>query len=80
MIMKRIIKNTELHLITKNMKLYALFVVSIENLKNLKYYTSQKNHQLFLLLEVSARMRMQKMFQEENLIQILRIIGQIENI
>ena len=40
MIMKRIIKNTELNLITTNMKLYALFVVSIENLKNLKYYTS----------------------------------------
>ena len=38
--MKRIIKNTELNLITTNMKLYALFVVSIENLKNLKYYTS----------------------------------------
>ena len=40
MIMKRIIKKTELNLITTNMKLYALFVVSIENLKNLKYYTS----------------------------------------
>ena len=42
------------------MKSYiALFVVSIKNLKNLKYHTSFKKHYLFLLFPVSARMKME---------------------
>ena len=47
-------------------KYIALFVVSIENLKNRKHCTSPKNHQLFLLLAVNANMKMKKYIKKKN--------------
>ena len=38
--MKRMINNTKMFSITKKMKNLFLFVLSIENLKNLKYHIS----------------------------------------
>ena len=43
-----------------------LFVVSIENLKTLKYHTFLKKHFFFLLLEVSVRMKMKKYLKRKN--------------
>ena len=56
-----------------------MFVVSIENLKNLKYHTSWKKHQFFLLFAVTVKMKM-KIFKEEESIEISKIIGKIYNI
>ena len=61
-------------------KKIVLFVVSKENLKNLKYHTYQKKHQFFLLVAVSARIKMKKIFKKEESIKILKIIGLIKNI
>ena len=44
----------------------ALFVASIENLKNLKYQTSQKKHQFFLLFAVRVQMKMEKYLIKKN--------------
>ena len=60
--------------ITKKIKSYtALFAVSIENLKNLKYHTSQKKTVFSIICT-------KKMFKEEESIEILKILGLIENI
>ena len=55
-------------------------VVSIENLKNLKYDTSYKKHWFFLLFAVSATMKIKKIFKEEESIEILKIVVLNENI
>ena len=48
--------NTKKNSITKKMKKYtALFLVSIENLKNLEYHTSQKKYQFFLIFAVHVK-------------------------
>ena len=52
-----------------------LFVVSIENLKILKYHTFPKKHQFFLLFTVSAKMKMKKIFKEEESVEILKFFG-----
>ena len=44
-------------------KYIALFVVSIENLKNLKYHTSYKKRYFFLLFAVSVKIKMKKCFE-----------------
>ena len=63
MIMRRMVKYS----ITKKMKNYiALFAVSTENFKNLKYHRSQKKHYFFLLFAVSARMNMKKYLKKKN--------------
>ena len=38
-------------------KLYSLFVVSIDNIKILKYQTIKKKYKFFLLFAVSAKMK-----------------------
>ena len=63
MIMRRMIKYS----ITKKMKNYiALFAVSTENLKNLKYHISWKKHYFFLLFAVSTIMKMKKYLKKKN--------------
>ena len=44
----------------------VLFAVSVENLKNLKYCTSQKKTQVFLLLAVGIKMKMKKYLKKKN--------------
>ena len=49
-----------LTVILKMKKCIALYVVSIKNLKNLKYHTSQKKHQFFILFIASVTLNMNK--------------------
>ena len=51
----------------------ALIAVSIENLKNLKYH-------FFLLFLVNIKMKMKKIFKEDESIEILKILRLLENI
>ena len=44
-------------------KYIALSVVSIENLKNLKYHTSYKKRYFFLLSAVSVKIKLKKYFE-----------------
>ena len=57
-----------------------MFVVNIENLKELKYDTFLKKHWLFLLFTVNAVMNTKKIFKEEDSFEILKIFGLITNI
>ena len=41
-------------------KFFVLFVVGLENLKNLKYHKSYVKHKIFLLFLVSTRLKMKK--------------------
>ena len=50
----------------KMKKLYCIIVVSIENLEIQKYQTFSKKHQLLLLFEVSAEMKMEKYLKKKN--------------
>ena len=69
--------NTKAFSIPKEFKMgksIALFVVSIENLKTLKYHTFAKKHSFFLLFAVSLRMKMKNIkFEKEESIEILKI-------
>ena len=56
-----------------------LFVVTTENLKNLKYHTSQKKHKFFQLFAVSVKMKMKKISKIEESIEILKILGFINS-
>ena len=47
-------------------KSIALFVVSIENLKTLKYHTFPEESYFFLLFAVSVRMKMKKNLKNKN--------------
>ena len=53
-------------------KLYSLFAVGIENLKNLKYHTFQKRHWFFLLFagnennKMKMKMKMTKYSKKNN--------------
>ena len=56
--MKEWLNNAKISSITKKMKkLYSLFVVSIDNIKILKYQTFLKKYKFFLLFAVSAKMK-----------------------
>ena len=57
----------------------ALFVVSIENLKNLKYQHLRKTLVLSIIFS-NCRTENGKIFKEEESIEILKILGLIENI
>ena len=52
--------------IKKIKKLYWVICGKYRNLKNLKYHTSQKKRQFFLLFAVSARMKMKKYLKKKN--------------
>ena len=58
----------------------ALFVVSIESLENLKYNSSLKKHQFFLLFAAGVKTKMEKKINEEESTEILKILCLIENI
>ena len=64
----------------KTKKLYCviLFVVSIENLKNLKDHTLKK-HYFFLLFSVSVKVKMKIIFKEEEWVEKLKMLGLINN-
>ena len=57
-------------MINKNIKMkkdILLFVVIIENLKILKYYTFSKKYEFFLLFTVSVTMKKKKFREEESI-------------
>ena len=56
-----------------------MFVVSIENLKTLKYHMFLKKHEVFLLFVVSVVMNVKKIKEEES-IQMLKFLVLITNI
>ena len=60
-------------------KIIALSVISIENLKTLKYHIFFINPQFFLLLLVSVAVNDEIMFKAEELIEILKILDLIYN-
>ena len=55
------------------------FVVSKENLKNLKYHTSSKKTVLSIICS-KCKNENEKIFKEEDSIEILKILGLINNI
>ena len=55
-------------------------MVSIVNLKNLKFHTSQKNISSFCYLHSKWKNEDNKGFKEEEPFEILKILGLIENI
>ena len=57
-----------------------IFVVSIEKLKTLKYHTFFKNILVRSIVYNKGENKDKKMFKEEELTEILKIIGLIENI
>ena len=52
----------------------------MENLKNLKYYTSEKKTLVLSIIGSKCKNKDEKLFKEEELIGILKILGLIENI
>ena len=61
-------------------KYIALFVISIENLKNLKHNTCQKKV-LFIFITCSKfKNEDENLFREEESLEISKILGLIENI
>ena len=64
---------------TKKLYCVILFVVSIENLKNLKDHTLKK-HYFFLLFAVSVKVKMKIIiFKEEEWVEKLKMLGLINN-
>ena len=61
-------------------KYLMIFVVSIEKLKTLKYHTLFKNILVRSIVYNKGENKDKKMFKEEELTEILKIIGLIENI
>ena len=57
-----------------------MFAINIENLKKLKYYIFLKKHSFFLLFTVSVVMNMKKKIKEEKSIEILKVLGVINDI
>ena len=71
MIMRRMINNNIIFLITKKMKKLYCVIFGIENLKNLKYHTSLKT--LVLSINCSkSKNEEEKIFQKEESIEILK--------
>ena len=58
----------------------ALFVVSIENLKNLKHHTSQKKILVLSIIFSKCKNEDEKIFKEEESIEILKILALLDNI
>ena len=56
-----------------------LLVKSIKNLKTLKYHTFMIKYYFVLVFVMSVIMRMIKTFEEENLIEMLKFHGLINN-
>ena len=80
--MKRMIKNTKIFSLTTtlNRKSYiALFVASIENFKNLKYHTFGKTLILFIIWS-KCENEDEKIFKEEESIEMLKIVRLFKNI
>ena len=42
------------------------FAISLNNLKNLEYHTSQEKHKFFILFELSAKMKMKNYLEKKN--------------
>ena len=57
-----------------------LFAVSIENLKNLKYHTSWKKTLVLFIICSKCKNEDEKIFKDEESIEILKISDLIENI
>ena len=57
----------------------AVSAISIESFKSLKYYTFFIK-QFFLLFVISAAVKNQTMFKEKETVEILKILGLINNI
>ena len=55
-----------------------LLVVTIENLKTLKYHIFSKKQ--FLLLAASVTIKMKEIFKEEESIEILKIAGLVKKL
>ena len=58
----------------------ALFAVSIENSKPLKYHSYSENYHFFLIIFSNYNNEAEKIFKEEESIAISKIIGLIKNI
>ena len=56
-----------------------MFPINIKNLEKLKYHIFSKKHCIFLLFIVSGH-EYQKIFKEEELVKILKLLGLITNI
>ena len=60
MLCSKVKNNTKIFSLTKRLRwrnYFALFGVSIENLKNLKYHTFSKKHSFFFLFVVIVKMK-----------------------
>ena len=57
-----------------------MFVINIENLKKLKHHIFSKKHQVFLLFTISVVININKIFKEEESIEIFKFFGLINNI
>ena len=57
-----------------------MFVISIENFKKLKYYIFLKRYYVFLMFTVNVVINMKKIFKKEESVEILKILGLINNI
>ena len=58
----------------------ALFAVSIENSKTLKYHSYSGNYHFFFIIFSNYNNEAEKIFKEEESIAISKIIGLIKNI
>ena len=77
--MKRMKKYAKIFSITKKVKMKKLYCV-IENLRKLKYHTSWKKTLFRSTICRNCKNKDEKMFREEESIEILTILGLIENI
>ena len=57
-----------------------MFAINIESLKTLTYHIFKKKHQVFIQFEVSVVINIMKIFEEEESIEISKILGLITNI
>ena len=60
-------------------KCIALFVVSIENLENLKYHTSFEKTLVFSIICSKCKNEDERFFKDEESIEILKVLRLIEN-
>ena len=77
--MKRMKKYAKMFSITKKVKMKKLYCV-IENLRKLKCHTSWKKTLFLSIICRNWKNKDEKMFREEESIEILTILGLIENI